>query len=405
VRLSACFSRGDIRPDNLIEMQKKKVAVIGATGYTGSEIVRILARHPGVELAMITSESRTGEKFSDVHPFFQGIVDDELQSAEALLSGSASAADPDLVFLALPHGVSMDYVKRLAGRGLRIIDFSGDFRLGSPEVYEAWYPKKHVYPEGFVDAVYGLPELFADRIGEAKLVANPGCFPTGALLALAPLFASGMLTGERLIIDSKTGVTGAGVKATSTNMFSNVHDNFKAYGVKTHRHTIEIQGILEVVARSSGMTEPDGWGAVGGTAGDESGDTSESRKGPVVVRNSLAPVQFTPHLLPVDRGILTTAYAHPEKTVTAAALQELYHRFYRDKPFVRMCDAPPAVKDVRASNYCNIYVDYDERTGNLIVISAIDNLVKGAAGLAVQNMNVMFGWDETIGLDQIPLQP
>lgn len=353
-------------------MQKKKVAVIGATGYTGSEIVRILARHPGVELAMITSESRTGEKFSTVHPFFQGIVDDELQPVGALLSGSASAADSDLVFLALPHGVSMDYVKRLAGRGFGIVDFSGDFRLGSPQVYEAWYPKKHVYPKGFEDAVYGLPELFADRIREAKLVANPGCFPTGALLALAPLFASGLLTGERVIIDSKTGVTGAGVKATSTNMFSNVHDNFKAYGVKTHRHTIEIQTLLEKIARSGCLP---------------------------------APVQFTPHLLPVDRGILTTAYAHPEKTVTAAALQELYYRFYRDKPFVRMCDAPPAVKDVRASNYCNIYVDFDERTGNLIVISAIDNLVKGAAGLAVQNMNVMFGWDETAGLNQIPLQP
>ncbi len=424
--MPACLSRGAIRPNNLIEMQKKKVGVIGATGYTGSEIVRILARHPGVELAMITSESRAGEKFSDVHPFFQGIVDDELQSAEALLTGNvppkagtlagsaakgsgpaggSSGADPDLVFLALPHGVSMDYVKRLAGRGLRIVDFSGDFRLGSPQVYEAWYPKKHVYPEGFEDAVYGLPELFADRIREAKLVANPGCFPTGALLALAPLFASGLLTGERVIIDSKTGVTGAGVKATSTNMFSNVHDNFKAYGVKTHRHTIEIQAILEEVARSSGMPTPGVRDSAGDSAGDTVGDADESRKGPVVVRNSLAPVQFTPHLLPVDRGILTTAYAHPEKTVTAATLQELYHRFYRDKPFVRMCAAPPAVKDVRASNYCNIYVDFDERTGNLIVISAIDNLVKGAAGLAVQNMNVMFGWDETAGLDQIPLQP
>ncbi len=378
-------------------MEKKKVAVVGATGYTGSEIVRILAQHPGVELAMITSESRTGEKFSDVHPFFQGIVDKVLQSA-AELDRAASGAnvrvtsdgksdtagnsretieDVDLVFLALPHGVSMDYVKRFAGRSFRIVDFSGDFRLGTPDVYEAWYSKKHIYPEGFGDAAYGLPELYSERIHLAPLVANPGCFPTGALLALTPLFASGLITGEHVIIDSKTGVTGAGVKASATNMFSNVHDNFKAYGIKTHRHTIEIQKILEDVARN----------------------------GEKPLQKGVSPVQFTPHLLPVDRGILTTAYVRPDEPTTASALQDLYRRFYRDKPFVRICDAPPSIKDVRASNYCNIYVDFDERTGNVVVISAIDNLVKGAAGLAVQNMNVMFGWDETTGLAHIPLQP
>lgn len=354
-------------------MQKKKIGVIGATGYTGSEIVRILSQHPGVGIVLITSESRAGEKFSDVHPFFQGIVDDVLFTADKV-----DETELDLVFLALPHGVSMNYVKRFAGRDFRIVDFSGDFRLASAEIYEQWYPEKHVYPEGFRDAIYGLPELYSDQLRNAKLVANPGCFPTGAILALAPLVSGGIIKKEGVIIDSKTGVTGAGIKASATNMFSNVNENFKAYGVKKHRHTIEIQHILD---------------DVGG---------------------ALSPVQFTPHLLPVDRGILTTTYARPEEGArwmdTASGsgrkrLEDVYREFYHNKPFVRICDQPPALKDVRASNYCNIYVDYDERTGNVIVISAIDNLVKGAAGLAVQNMNVMFGFDETMGIDHIPVNP
>ncbi len=381
-------------------MKKKKIGVIGATGYTGSEIVRILSQHPGVEIALITSEARAGEKFSDVHPFFQGIVDDVLIPASKLDEPGFNDAELDLVFLALPHGVSMDYVRRYASRDFRIVDFSGDFRLSSPEVFEQWYTKKHVFPEGFKHAVYGLPELYADKIRNAQLVANPGCFPTGAILSLAPLVSRGLIKREGIIIDSKTGVTGAGIKASATNMFSNVNDNFKAYGIKTHRHTIEIQSVLEDVG------------------------------GP------LSPVQFTPHLLPVDRGILTTIYARPEEIGRNRAasvstessperfsptgsgpagsgltgsgkkyLDQVYHEYYGDKPFVRMCGQPPSLKDVRASNYCNIYVDYDDRTGNIIVISAIDNLVKGAAGLAVQNMNVMFDFDETKGLTHIPVNP
>lgn len=358
-------------------MQKIKTAVVGATGYTGSEIVRILSQHPRVELSLITSETRAGEKFSDVHPFFAGIVDQKLDKAEKVDDTAL-----DVVFLALPHGVSMDYVKQFAQHDFRIVDFSGDFRLPSPEIYEHWYPKQHSYPEGFPNAVYGLPELYADRIRQANLVANPGCFPTGAILALAPLVEKGVIKKEGIIIDSKTGVTGAGIKASATNMFSNVNDNFKAYGVKKHRHTIEIQSVLE---------------DVGGTLG---------------------PVQFTPHLLPVDRGILSTVYLRPDSsgrkllddnTDTHGSgkhqLESIFKAYYNGKPFVRMCDHPPALKDVRATNYCNIYVDYDKRTGNILVISAIDNLVKGAAGLAVQNMNVMFELEETSGLTHIPVNP
>ena len=390
-------------------MKKKKIGVIGATGYTGSEIVRILSQHPGVEIALITSEARAGERFSDVHPFFLGIVDDVLHPAEKV-----DDTELDLVFLALPHGVSMDYVKRFAGRDFRIVDFSGDFRLGSAEIYEEWYPKKHVWPEGFRDAVYGLPELYADAIREAPLVANPGCFPTGAILALAPLVDKRLIAGNGIIIDSKTGVTGAGIKPSATNMFSNVNDNFKAYGIKTHRHTIEIQRILEELASRVSGSRVDA-GAVP-DAGREANDTSAASSADALRTGQLAPVQFTPHLLPVDRGILTTAYARPEAAgwTTAGSgrhgsgkkfLEKVYRDYYRDKPFVRICSQPPTLKEVRASNYCNIYVDFDERTGNIIVISAIDNLVKGAAGLAVQNMNVMFGFDETEGLTHIPVSP
>jgi N-acetyl-gamma-glutamyl-phosphate reductase len=344
-------------------MPKKKIGVVGATGYTGSELVRILANHPETEISVITSESRAGEKFSDVHPFFKGIVDQPLHKADKV-----SKLDLDLVFLALPHGVSMEYVKQFAGKGFKIVDFSGDFRLDSPKTYEEWYNKPHTFVEGFDTAVYGLPELFYDKIKGADLVANPGCYPTSAILPLAPLLQNKLIEPKGIIIDAKSGITGAGIKASATTHFSNVNDNFKAYGLKNHRHTIEIQGVLDGI--NAGVT-----------------------------------LQFTPHLLPIDRGILSTTYARPTGDTNSTQLKALYEHFYKDKPFVRICDTPPAIKDVRASNYCNIYADFDERTGNIILISAIDNLVKGAAGQAVQNMNIMLGFKETLGLNQIPVNP
>jgi N-acetyl-gamma-glutamyl-phosphate reductase len=344
-------------------MPKKKIGVVGATGYTGSELVRILANHPETEISVITSESRAGEKFSDVHPFFKGIVDQPLHKADKV-----SKLDLDLVFLALPHGVSMEYVKQFAGKGFKIVDFSGDFRLDSARTYEEWYNKPHTFIEGFDTAVYGLPELFYEKIKEADLVANPGCYPTSAILPLAPLLQNKLIEPKGIIIDAKSGITGAGIKASATTRFSNVNDNFRAYGLKNHRHTIEIQGVLDGI--TAGVT-----------------------------------LQFTPHLLPVDRGILSTTYARPKGATSSAKLKALYQDFYKDKPFVRICDTPPAIKDVRGSNYCNIYADFDERTGNIILISTIDNLVKGAAGQAVQNMNIMLGFKETLGLNQIPVNP
>lgn len=341
-----------------------KTAIVGATGYTGSELVHILTHHPEVQLEAITSESKAGQRFSDIHPQFRGIMEKVLVPLEAL-----EKYDLDLVFLALPHGVSMDFVKAHADQSYKIVDLSGDFRLKSPAVYEEWYPKKHVYPEGFDKAVYGLAELNRDAIRKAGLVANPGCFPTGAILGAAPLSTHEMAVPQTLIVDSKTGVTGAGANVKSVTHFPNVHDNFKAYGVRTHRHTIEIEDTLNFHFSKS-LT-----------------------------------VQFTPHLLPIDRGIISTIYYTPSKATNDEALQELYRSFYRDAPFIRVIDTPPETKQVRGSNYCDIYPVYDKRTGQIIVITAIDNLVKGAAGAAVQNMNLMMGLEESLGLHHNPMQP
>ncbi|PIQ32471.1 MAG: N-acetyl-gamma-glutamyl-phosphate reductase [Bacteroidetes bacterium CG18_big_fil_WC_8_21_14_2_50_41_14] len=345
-------------------MGKKKIGIIGATGYTGSELVRILTNHPEVEISLITSESRAGELFSDVHPFLQGIADQKLVSVDRI-----DEFELDLVFLALPHGISMDFVKRFKDKNFKIIDLSGDFRLSSSEVYEEWYQIDHLYPEGIKQAVFGSPELFYDDIKNARLIANPGCFPTSAILGLAPLLSAKLIETEPIIIDSKTGVTGAGIKAKTVNLYSNVNDNFKAYGLKNHRHTIEIQGISDRIAG----------------------------------QNTL--IQFTPHLLPVDRGILTTIYARPTGETDEISLRKEYEKFYANAPFVRLRKQAPAIKDVRGTNYCDLFVTYDARTNMVIVISVIDNLIKGAAGQAVQNMNIMFGLDETSGLNLIPLNP
>ncbi|MGM0626415.1 MAG: N-acetyl-gamma-glutamyl-phosphate reductase [Bacteroidota bacterium] len=345
-------------------MIKKKVAIIGATGYTGSELVRILVNHPQVEITMITSESYAGKNITDVHPFLHGIADYKLHSVADI-----DDANADLVFLALPHGVSMDFVKKFQNKPFKIVDLSGDFRLQTPEVYEEWYQKTHTFREGFSMAGFGLPELFSEQIKQSNLVANPGCFPTGAILGAAPLIAGKYIEANPLIVDAKTGVTGAGIKSKPVNLYSGVNDNFKAYGLKKHRHTIEIQEILGKVA-----------------------DKEIS-------------VQFTPHLLPIDRGILSTIYAKPVKEVTDEQLNGIYKQFYKNAPFIRMRDQLPATKDVRGSNYCDIYATYDKRTGMIIIVTTIDNLVKGAAGQAVHNMNLMFGFEERAGLNLVPVQP
>lgn len=342
---------------------KINVGVIGATGYTGSELVRLLHHHPNAQITAITSESRSGEKFSQVHSAFEGICDLPLIKSDDL-----NTKDIDVLFFALPHGVSMKFAEKFYGTK-PIIDFSGDYRLDSPKTYTEWYGKEHTFTTPFKDAAYGLPELFASKVKDSPLIANPGCFPTGASLAIAPLVQQGKVDAKNIIIDAKTGVTGAGIKASAVNMFSNVNDNFKAYGIKKHRHTIEMELNMERLT------------------------------------NEKAIVQFTPHLLPVDRGILTTAYLKPASSITENELVDLYGDFYNNQPFIRLRKSAPEIKQVRGTNYADIHLTHDARTGNIIVISAIDNLVKGAAGQAVHNMNIKFDFKETEGLNIVPLQP
>ncbi len=341
-----------------------KVGIIGATGYTGSELVRLLHFHPEAKIELITSETNKGKKFSDIHPQFRGLADIELISAEEV-----DTEKLDVLFLALPHGVSMEFVKKFIEHDVKIIDLSGDFRLSSKNVYEEWYKKDHSFEKGFENAVYGLPELLREEIKSAKLVANPGCFPTGAILTTAPLVNNNLVDRSRVVIDSKTGVTGAGIKAKEVTHFPNVNDNFKPYGVKFHRHTIEIQEQLSLTG-SSNVT-----------------------------------VQFTPHLLPIDRGILTSAYLIPTGAINEDKVVNAYREFYKDSYFVRIVNETPEVKNVRGTNFVDIYPAYDERTNTVLVFSAIDNLVKGASGEAIQNMNLMFGVKEETGLKQIPIKP
>ncbi|XOV94319.1 MAG: N-acetyl-gamma-glutamyl-phosphate reductase [Bacteroidota bacterium] len=344
-------------------MSKYRIGIVGATGYTGSELVRILLYHPSVDIVAITSERYQGRLFSEVHPQFQDIFEPKLIGINEL------PEDLDVVFLALPHGVSMDFVAEHQDANYKIIDLSGDFRLSGKDVYELWYKKEHKFEDGFDKAVFGLPELFREKIRKGKLIANPGCFPTSATLALAPLLKHKLIDPDHIIVDSKTGVTGAGIKPKENTHFPMVNDNFIAYGLKTHRHTIEIQETL------SAFSEND------------------------------CTILFTPHLVPVDRGILSTCYSKPVGDMDEEKIKKLYQDFYKEEYFVRVSEDIPHLKKVRGTNYCDVHVSYDERTNTIISIGVIDNLVKGAAGQAIQNMNLLLGLEENSGLQSVPLQP
>lgn len=345
-------------------MNKFKIGIAGATGYTGIELVRLLVHHPEVTLQFATSETHAGKKLSEVHPHLLDTTDITLTSIADIAS-----FDPDLVFLALPHGESMRFVEEQGIDAFITIDLSGDFRLGEAALYEEWYKKAHTASEYLKRAVYGLPELFRHQIRNARLIANPGCYPTSAILALAPLVKHGYIDPASVIIDSKSGVTGAGAKAKPGTHFPHLFGNFSAYSLVNHRHTPEIEIILN----------------------QQSERTSQ--------------VLFTPHLLPIDRGILTTTYSKPVKEISDEMLTDLFHATYEKENFVRILEQPPSVKHVRGSNYCDIFTRFDKRTRQIITVSVIDNLMKGAAGQAVQNMNIAFGLIESTGLRAIPLNP
>ena len=344
-----------------------KVAIVGASGYTGIELLRILHSHPEVAVTCVTSEQSAGRPISDIFPTLRGRLDLELENLEPV----GIAEKVDIVFTALPHKAAMEVVPTFLKMGKNVVDLSADYRLRDAEVYGRWY-EKHLNPEFLREAVYGIPELRRAQIVEASLVANPGCYPTSVILGLAPLLKGKVIDPKSVIVDAKSGVSGAGRGAKVDGLYCEVNEGFRAYGVGgTHRHIPEIEQELSLLAGS-----------------------------PLTV-------SFTPHLVPMDRGILSTIYTQPLGKVNTADLIALYEAFYDGEPFVRVLPAGtlPSTAHVRGSNFCDIGVTVDSRTGRIIVISAIDNLVKGASGQAVQNMNLMCGLPETLGLDFLPIFP
>lgn len=341
---------------------KIKAGVIGATGYAGVELVRLLLRHPDAELAAVSSVSFEGQKLSDVYPTLREICPLECGTAGDVIQAS------DVIFAALPHGLSQDTAEACVKAGKKFIDLGADFRLDDAAEYEKWYGCEVKYPELHQAAVYGIPELFRKDIVGKQVVGNPGCYPTSVALGLAPALRAGMIEPTGIVIDSKSGTTGAGRKPTQNLHYPDCNEAFSAYKVASHRHTPEIEQTLTKMAGEK------------------------------------ATVTFVPHLLPVNRGILSTIYAKMKPGVTLDAVRERYEETYRDEYFVRVQPKGVGVDihNVRCSNYCDIQLYSDEHTGLLIVTSVIDNMVKGAAGQAIQNMNLLFGISETAGLDMIP---
>jgi N-acetyl-gamma-glutamyl-phosphate reductase len=346
-------------------MSRTKVGIINVTGYAGVELARILCQHPGVDLVSVTGRTAAGQKLDSFFPHF----------GNTGLTIEAELGKVDLAFSAMPHKESAAAILPLLENGTRVVDISADFRLNDPEDYPRWYGFTHPAPNLLAEAVFGVPELYRQAIKKARLVASSGCYSVSAILALAPALQGGII-GPDIIIDSKSGVSGAGRSLSLTTHYAEANEDVSAYGLSGHRHLPEIVQELKKL---------------------------RPKPAPVVT--------FVPHLVPMTRGILTTAYATllPRKLATGkdgeAALLGVYQDFYRDEPFVRVVAAPPHTKYTWGSNYCFIHPAIDHRTGRLIIISAIDNLVKGAAGQAVQNMNVMLGLPETMGLESVGIYP
>ncbi|WHH58419.1 N-acetyl-gamma-glutamyl-phosphate reductase [Petroclostridium sp. X23] len=337
-----------------------KVGILGATGYAGIELVRILCRHPEVEITSIVSQSFVGKKISDVYPNLRGIVDTVCEELDA----KEISTKCDVVFTALPHGASKTVIPELVQYGLKVIDLSGDFRYNDVSVYEKWYGTKHENAQLLESAVYGMPELHRDKIANADLIGNPGCYTTCSILGLIPLLANKLVDTKNIIIDAKSAVSGAGRSLGLDYHFCECTENMKAYKIATHRHTSEIEQELGIAAQEEIM------------------------------------VSFTPHLIPMKRGIISTMYANLKNKHTTAQLLDIYQRYYKDEFFIRIYDEGqlPETNHVAGSNFIDIGLVVDERLNRVIVVSALDNLIKGAAGQAVQNMNIMFKLDEKTGL-------
>ncbi len=344
-----------------------KVAICGGSGYAGAELLRILASHPEAEVTVVTSERSEGRRVTDLFPHLHSCSHLRYEKLES----SHIHAKADLFFMALPHAASQEAVDSLIKKGKRVIDLSADYRLRDAKIYEEWYKVPHKFIATLKKAVYGLPELYRKKIAKASLIANPGCYPTGAIIGLYPALKKRIASTGFIVIDSKSGTSGAGRQADPAFSFCEVNEGLKAYSIARHRHTPEIEQELSYIAGSN------------------------------------IKVDFTPHLIPIDRGILTTIYLKAIKPDDIRSVYSVYRSLYAKEPFVRVLEegSLPNVKNVRGTNLCEIGLAMNKRTGTLIIVTAIDNLVKGASGQAVHNMNIMMGFDEKTGLKNIALHP
>lgn len=338
-------------------MAQVRVSVAGASGYGGGEVVRLLLGHPEVQLVHLTAETRAGEPYGEVFPNVRGLVPHHTEALDP-----ARLADADVVVLALPNGAAMTLVPQLPPT-VKVVDLGADFRFADARTYERWYGRPHMAEALLAEAAYGLPELHRARIRRARIVGNPGCYPTAALLAAAPFLQQGLVRAEGIVVDAKSGVSGAGRSAGPRTHFSEVNENVQPYSTPGHRHTGELEEQVRALAGAGTVT-------------------------------------FTPHLVPMTRGILATVYLQPTRALTQAEADEVLHEAYRGEPFVRVLPAPalPQTKATLGSNFCDVAVRVDGRTGWVVAFAAIDNLVKGAAGQAVQNLNLLCGFPEALGL-------
>ncbi len=350
-------------------MERKRVGIVGVTGYTGMELCRLLVGHPALELVAATSRTEAGKTLGVLYPYLQQTPMAEIVVQEP--DPAALAKTCDLVFLAVPHGTAMHVAHALLAAGCRVVDLSADFRLRHRAVYEEWYATAHSCPDLLTQAVYGLPELYGEAVRWAQLVANPGCYPTASILALYPALAAQLIFPDDLVIDAKSGASGAGRKATVATLFCEVHDTFRAYNLGRHRHTPEIEQEL-----------------------------SQAAGQPLTV-------SFNPHLVPMDRGILATCYARLRPGVDEATVRDVYADFVTGKPWLRLLPAGvlPETRWVRGTNWCDLGLVVDRRTHRLVVVTAIDNLCRGASGQAVVNANLMLGLPEDLGLSRSPVVP
>ena len=343
-----------------------KAGIIGATGYAGEQLAWLLYKHPNVNVQFYSSHNYADIPYNEIYNNFYGYIEDICVNMETAISRLSKI---NVLFIAMPHGKAFEIAEKALSLGVKVIDLCADFRIKSKDIYEDWYKVKHECPDLLENAVYGLTELNRDSIRKCNLLANPGCYPTATILALTPLLKNNLIDVASIIVDAKSGASGAGRAANIGSLFTECNESIKAYAVATHRHTPEIEQELSSACGEDVM------------------------------------ICFTPHLVPMNRGILSTCYASLTTDLTTDEVISLYRDFYKDDYFIKIIDGIPETRWVKGSNLCHIGIRVDKRTKRVILVSAIDNLMKGAAGQAVQNMNIMFGIDETTGLDIISMAP